>query len=146
MPGSESPVEQFKTRNAGSLQQAGSFPDGRLYFFFMLGKSKIKLVFLCIIKNCKNKVNMQEAFPNSWIHGVWPNEEKPDVFAGLFWGRKAVGFALVPDNGRQAGCFLHCSRQAINLSVPKSLEIPALRLRKREKRVLNSQERCFLNT
>lgn len=37
-------------------------------------KSKIKLVFLCIIKNCENKVNMQEAFPNGCIHGVWPNE------------------------------------------------------------------------
>ena len=68
------PVEQFKTRNAGSFQQAGSFPDGRPYFLFMLGKSKIKLLFLCIIKNCENKVNMQKAFPNGWIHGVWPNE------------------------------------------------------------------------
>lgn len=38
-------------------------------------------------------------------------------------GRRALGFALVPDNDRLAGCFLQGSRQAINLSVPVSLDL-----------------------
>lgn len=41
-----------------------------LYFFFMLGKSKIKLLFLCIIKDCENKVYMMEHFLMAGIHGV----------------------------------------------------------------------------
>lgn len=59
------------------------------------------------------------------------------MFAG---GRKAFGFALVPDDDRRAGCFLHSSRRAINLAVPASLETPALRLRRGKRgRMLNSQ-------
>lgn len=112
-------------------------------------KEKLNFCFFVSSKNHENKVNMQEGFPNGWVLGVWSGEGREtwsDVFAGLFRGRKAVGFALAPDNDRLAGCFLHCSRQAINLSAPASLEIPALRLRMRKKRVLNSQECCFLNT
>lgn len=45
---------------------------------------------------------------------------------------KLLVFALVPDNDRLAGCVLLCSRQAINLSGPASLEIPALRLRRKK--------------
>lgn len=35
-----------------------------LCFFFMQGKSKIKLLLLCIIKHYKTKVHMHEMFPN----------------------------------------------------------------------------------
>lgn len=108
-----------------------------LYFFFMLGKSKIKLLFLCIIKSCKNKVNMHETFPNGWHPWCltqWSRTTLTWCICRALWGRKAFGFAPVPDNDRLAGCFLHCSRQAINLSGPASLEIPALRLRRKKKK------------
>lgn len=60
-------------------------------------------------------------------------------------GGKALGFALVLDNDRPAASFLHSSGQAINLSVPASLEIAALRLRKgKEVWVFNSQKCSFL--
>lgn len=47
---------------------------------------------------------------------------------------KLLVFAPVPDNGRLAGCVLLCSRQAINLSGPASLEVPALRLRRKKRK------------
>lgn len=52
------------------------------------------------------------------------------VFAGIFWEEKLLALPWSLTIDKQAGFFLHGFRQAINLSVPASLEIPALRLRR----------------
>lgn len=98
----------------------------------------------------EKKVNMCSAFTNSWhsrcLTARSKKKHEPMCLQGSL-GKEAFGFALVPGNDRLAGCVLHGSRPAINLSVPASLEIPALRLRRgRGGRRLNSQKCGFLNT
>lgn len=86
---------------------------------------------------------MLETFPNGWHPWCLTQGSKGTLIRCVcraLWGKKTFGFAQVPDNDRLAGCFLHCSRQAINLSGPASLEIPTLRLRRRKKR--DREGRC----
>lgn len=115
----------------------------------------MKLLLLCTIQNSgkwhvRRKSICVPHLLIAGIHGVWPHGVKSNTsqcVCRALLGKEALGSALVPDNDRLAGCFLHSSRQAINLSVPASLEIPALRLRRgRGGRRLNSQKCGFLNT